>query len=192
MASEKPHIMFPSSSPNTDAPSPRARTRLVHILAELLLTITVSFTILLVLLRMLGIAGPAGTVPPPYIAAYPAETSTAPIVPYRTYLPAADPTFPDASMLGILRVTVVCTILVYAAVEGGAALLRRMRRRRVGGVFSAEGQAPSSYGSCTYDGMRALEAGWAPIFAINDGKKYPREKVFAIVPGGSGRARSGL
>ncbi|KAJ7732352.1 hypothetical protein DFH07DRAFT_1065589 [Mycena maculata] len=192
MTSEKPRIAFPSPTVDMEAPCNATRTRIGHLAAELLLTVCVSFAILLGLLRALGIADNQSG--PPYIVAYrPSKPSIPPALHYRTCLPAAEPNFPDASTLGILRVTIVCTVLVYAAVDGGAALWRRMRRRTISDADQALARdGAGSYGACRYDGMGALEAGWAPVLAIADGKANPRDKAFAMAPGGSGRARTGL
>ncbi|KAJ7023151.1 hypothetical protein C8F04DRAFT_1271685 [Mycena alexandri] len=94
----KPQIVFPVATPAT--PLPHAWGRLAHLLLDIVLTASCSFTVLLALLYLLGlVAGPAS---------------------------AAE--FPDASPFGVLRVTIACTLGVYAAIEMGAVLLRRCRR----------------------------------------------------------------
>ena len=114
------------------------RRRFGYLAAELILTVCMSFAILLGVLRMLGLAQGSVALNPD--EAYP-------------------PHF-DASSLGILRVTIACTVLVYTGMEGGAALLRVLRRRS---IPSAPREASVDY---SYDGMRALEAGWREPFAI--------------------------
>lgn len=96
-----------------------------------------------------------------------------------------DPLRSDMSALGILCVTTGCTLLVYGLIEAVAALLRTARRGRnrtfecsaAPGVACIGACGSGSYGACGYDGMRALEAGWAPVLAITDGRGYSRGKV---------------
>ncbi|KAJ7775356.1 hypothetical protein B0H16DRAFT_1449987 [Mycena metata] len=95
----KPQIVLPAAPSAT--PLPRTWGRLGHLLLDIVLTVGCSCAVFLALLYLLGlVAGPAS---------------------------AAE--FPDASLFGVLRVTIACTLGVYAAIEMAAVMLRRCRRR---------------------------------------------------------------
>ncbi|KAJ7144336.1 hypothetical protein C8R44DRAFT_973894 [Mycena epipterygia] len=166
MPPTKPRITFPSF-PTPHTPLPRLAKRLGHLAVELCLTVCMSFAILFTLLCALGIADAAASPP----AAAPATSAW-----YMTYA--------DASVTGILRVTIVCTLIVYTAVEGGEALLRCMRGNRTPSDAHDDACAP-------YDRMHALEAGWREPFAVIRGYgSVDKKPPFSMAPGGSGSARN--
>ncbi|KAK7051885.1 hypothetical protein R3P38DRAFT_1630756 [Favolaschia claudopus] len=98
------HISLPHPSLLSAPTHPPALTRLLSLAAELLFTTGCSFLILLALLRLFGLV----------------------IGPNPQFTVTADPT-----PLSVLRVTVVCTLVVYFGVECCAAVLARMRGRRI-------------------------------------------------------------
>ncbi|KAF7369545.1 hypothetical protein MVEN_00284400 [Mycena venus] len=162
MSSEKCRFNFPAPgvvSPPT--PLSRAR-RFARLAAELLLTACMSSAILLAIFCLLGI-----------------EEDRTPVA--VSSVSASDTHFrPHISVLGILSITTACSVLLYAVVEGAAALVRSIRSgsRRRSNYSAAPGDdgvgtsAIDSYGACGYDGMRALEAGWRPVLAIADGRRH--------------------
>ncbi|KAJ7088749.1 hypothetical protein B0H15DRAFT_1022282 [Mycena belliarum] len=94
----------------------------------------------------------------------------------------------DAAPLGVLRITGACTVLVYLAVEGGAALVRRVRRGP--GPGSTDGGWDCGWGDDSDGPGGALEAGWREPFAVARGAHAYGSvgTPFAMAPAGGGRA----
>ncbi|KAJ7134151.1 hypothetical protein C8R46DRAFT_1048157 [Mycena filopes] len=92
---------------------------------------------------------------------------------------------PDASLGGVLRVTVACTFMVYGVVEAGAAVVRRVQHHKYGHEYAYE-----AFESQACDD----EEGWEEVDGDGDededteGKRGSRTP-FAMTPG-RGRIRS--
>ncbi|KAJ7698332.1 hypothetical protein B0H17DRAFT_1129859 [Mycena rosella] len=129
-----PKLRIALRAPSSPRTAQRTRTRLAHLLAELMLTILLSSAVLFAILHLFGFASPR-----PSSVANPHATAA------------------DSSPLAVLRVTALCTLLVYAGVEGGALLLRSLCASPEQDNEAEEG------GDYPYDG---IEAGWREPFAI--------------------------
>ncbi|KAJ7137435.1 hypothetical protein C8R43DRAFT_1132298 [Mycena crocata] len=143
MSSEKPRIVFPTSSGvMKDVPFGAPR-RVCFLMLEFLFTVCMSFLILIVSIHLLGLS---------------------------------DDRFLDASPMGILHVTIVCTLLVYAVVDGMAAVLHYLRHSVSQSAYDEEmGTAEDGWDdTISHTGYGTVEA------------TSPRNNPFAMSPGRMG------
>lgn len=165
MSFQKCRITFPEHLKVAPTLRPRSRARrFAQLVAELFLTACISSFVLIALFYLLGF-------PEDHTAVHGSGEQA--------------PGRSNISVIGILCLSTACTVVLYCVFKGAIMLVNAACPGfRCRASLSCSGAACSgscgsvSYGACgSYDGMRALEAGWGPILAITDGRGHAQGKM---------------